>query len=102
VLCCRVKGKRDNLKDLRKKYDKTEDDIKALQTTGQMIGEVLKQLDDEKFIVKSSHGPRYVVGCRKKVRAVVWRSCRRRDAAPACSSGMLTASCVTRRLTRVS
>jgi len=63
----RVKGKRDNLKDLRKKYDKTEDDIKALQTTGQMIGEVLKQLDDEKFIVKSSHGPRYVVGCRKKV-----------------------------------
>ncbi len=33
-----------------------------------MIGEVLKQLDEEKFIVKVSSGPRYVVGVRKKVR----------------------------------
>ena len=68
--CCprSVKGKKDALKVLRRKYAKTEDDIKALQTTGQLIGEVLKQLDADKFIVKSSHGPRYVVGCRKKVR----------------------------------
>jgi len=28
---------------------------------------VLKQLDEEKFIVKASSGPRYVVGCRNKV-----------------------------------
>lgn len=63
----RVKARRDKLKELRRKYEKTEDDIKALQTTGQMIGEVLKQLDAERFIVKSSHGPRYVVGYRKKV-----------------------------------
>jgi 26S proteasome regulatory subunit T4 len=34
---------------------------------GQMIGEVLRQLDDERFIVKTSSGPRYVVGCRRKV-----------------------------------
>lgn len=32
-----------------------------------MIGEVLKQLDEDRFIVKASHGPRYVVGCRRKV-----------------------------------
>jgi 26S proteasome regulatory subunit T4 len=32
-----------------------------------MIGEVLKQLDDERFIVKVSSGPRYVVGVRKKL-----------------------------------
>ena len=32
-----------------------------------MIGEVLRQLDDERFIVKTSSGPRYVVGCRRKV-----------------------------------
>lgn len=29
-------------------FDKTEDDIKALQSVGQIIGEVLKQLDDER------------------------------------------------------
>jgi 26S proteasome regulatory subunit T4 len=27
----------------------------------------MKQLDDERFIVKASSGPRYVVGCRNKV-----------------------------------
>lgn len=54
-------------KDLRKQYDKTEEDLKALQSVGQMIGEVLRQLDEERFIVKTSSGPRYVVGCRRKV-----------------------------------
>jgi 26S proteasome regulatory subunit T4 len=32
-----------------------------------MIGEVLKQLDEDKFIVKASSGPRYVVGVRPKL-----------------------------------
>jgi len=31
------------------------------------VGEVLRQLDEERFIVKASSGPRYVVGCRNKV-----------------------------------
>lgn len=48
-------------------YDKTEDDLKALQSVGQIVGEVLKQLDEERFIVKASSGPRYVVGCRNKL-----------------------------------
>jgi len=52
---------------LRKEFNKTEDDLKALQSVGQIIGEVLRQLDDERFIVKASSGPRYVVGCRNKV-----------------------------------
>ncbi|KAJ1503509.1 26S proteasome subunit rpt4 [Coelomomyces lativittatus] len=55
------------LRTLEKEYNKTEDDIKALQSVGQIIGEVLKQLDEEKFIVKASSGPRYVVGCRNKI-----------------------------------
>lgn len=63
----RVKNMREGLKQLKKDYDKTEDDLKALQSTGQIIGEVLKQLDDERFIVKASSGPRYVVGCRAKL-----------------------------------
>ena len=36
------------IKDLEGDYDKTEDDIKALQSVGQIIGEVLRQLDDER------------------------------------------------------
>jgi ATP-dependent 26S proteasome regulatory subunit len=39
---------RFSLKDLEKDYEKTEDDIKAVQSVGQIIGEVMKQLDDER------------------------------------------------------
>jgi len=63
----KVRSLRDELKTLKKSYDKTEDDLKALQSVGQIIGEVLKQLDEERFIVKASSGPRYVVGCRNKI-----------------------------------
>jgi len=63
----KVKNLREGLKQLKKDYEKTEDDLKALQSVGQIIGEVLRQLDEEKFIVKASSGPRYVVGCRNKV-----------------------------------
>lgn len=86
---------REGVKALVREYNKTEDDLKALQvgsdhrlialhwkgnganlkifvdemkSVGQIIGEVLRQLDDDRFIVKASSGPRYVVGCRSKVR----------------------------------
>lgn len=39
---------RFGLKDLEKEFDKTEENMKALQSVGQIIGEVLKQLDDER------------------------------------------------------
>lgn len=39
---------RFSLKDLEKEYAKTEDEIKAVQSVGQIIGEVMKQLDDER------------------------------------------------------
>uniref|UniRef100_A0A0N4ZMD7 AAA domain-containing protein n=1 Tax=Parastrongyloides trichosuri TaxID=131310 RepID=A0A0N4ZMD7_PARTI len=62
------------LKDLRKKevemnkeLTKSENDIKALQSAGQIVGEVLKQLTEDKFIVKATNGPRYVVGCRRSI-----------------------------------
>ena len=61
------KNLRQQLKDCENEEQRTEDALKALQTAGQMIGEVLKQLDTEKFIVKASSGPRYVVGCRKAI-----------------------------------
>ncbi|GME77764.1 unnamed protein product [Ambrosiozyma monospora] len=64
----RLKELRLGIRDLEKDFQKTEDDIKALQSIGQIIGEVLKQLDEERFIVKSSSGPRYIVGCRSTIK----------------------------------
>ncbi|KAM3957277.1 LOW QUALITY PROTEIN: regulatory particle triple-A ATPase 4 [Aphomia sociella] len=63
----RLKDMREQLKDLTKQYDKSENDLKALQSVGQIVGEVLKQLTEEKFIVKATNGPRYVVGCRRQL-----------------------------------
>ena len=36
------------LKDAKKDYEKTEDDLKSLQSVGQIIGEVLRQLDEDR------------------------------------------------------
>ena len=44
----RVRALRDDVKTVKKEYDKTEDDLKALQSVGQIIGEVLRQLDEER------------------------------------------------------
>jgi len=61
------KSLRQRLIDCENEEKRTEDALKALQTAGQMIGEVLKQLTEDKFIVKASSGPRYVVGCRSAI-----------------------------------
>ena len=80
---------REELKEMTKEFDKSEDDLKALQSgVGQIVGEVLRQLTEDKcipypvyfftlpsvffndfyiVIVKASNGPRYVVGCRRQV-----------------------------------
>lgn len=36
------------IKDLQREFDISEENIKALQSVGQIIGEVLKQLDEER------------------------------------------------------
>ena len=58
---------REQLRDFTKDYDKSENDLKALQSVGQIVGEILKQLTEEKFIVKATNGPRYVVGIRRGI-----------------------------------
>lgn len=63
----KLKAMRVEAKKLNVDFEKTEDDLKALQSCGQIIGEVLKHLDEDRWIVKASSGPRYVVGCRRKV-----------------------------------
>jgi 26S proteasome regulatory subunit T4 len=39
---------REDRNALERKYDKSEDDLKAVQNVGQIIGEVLKKLDEER------------------------------------------------------
>jgi len=63
----KLKKSREDVRDLVKEFNDTEDALKALQSVGQIIGDTLKQLDEDKFIVKASSGPRYVVGCRNKL-----------------------------------
>ncbi len=63
----RLKSMRDECKTLTKQYDKSENDLKALQSVGQIVGEVLRQLTKDNFIVKATNGPRYVVGCRRQL-----------------------------------
>ncbi|CAF0723621.1 unnamed protein product [Rotaria sp. Silwood1] len=63
----RLKQMREDLRTFTKEYDKSENDLKALQSVGQIVGEVLKQLTEDKFIVKATNGPRYVVGCRRQL-----------------------------------
>ena len=51
----KVRSLRESVKELKKDYDKTEDDLKALQSVGQIIGEVLRQLDEERCGWRSGH-----------------------------------------------
>ena len=44
----RVKSLREAVRESKKEFEKTEDDLKALQSVGQIIGEVLRQLDEER------------------------------------------------------
>ena len=49
----KVKTLREQVKQAKKEYEKTEEDLKALQSVGQIIAEVLRQLDEERC--KCSH-----------------------------------------------
>jgi 26S proteasome regulatory subunit T4 len=62
-----LKALRNQIVDKRKKISRQEQLMKNVQTMGQNIGEVLKQLDDDRYLVKLTSGPRYVVGCRTGV-----------------------------------
>lgn len=51
---------REQLKELTKQFDKSENDLKALQSVGQIVGEVLKQLTEDKCkFSMSGKGPLY-------------------------------------------
>lgn len=47
------------LRTLEKDYTKTEDDLKAVQSVGQIVAEILKQLDDERCTFSYYTGTEY-------------------------------------------
>jgi 26S proteasome regulatory subunit T4 len=63
----RLKRLREDVRASAANYQKTEDDLTALQSVGMIIGDVLKRLDSDRFVVRASSGPRYVVGCRQRL-----------------------------------
>ncbi|MCQ2816045.1 MAG: 26S protease regulatory subunit [archaeon] len=58
---------KENHTKVKKDAKKSEDRLKIIQNTGKYIGEVLKQMDDEKYIIKVNNGPRYIVNCKKSI-----------------------------------
>lgn len=52
VVCdwCSMTAKQDRVAAMAAEYDKTERDLKALQSVGQLVGEVLKRLDEERYV----------------------------------------------------
>ena len=59
-----VKKEHENLS---KQADKSEDHLKMVQNMGQFIGEILKSFPDDKYIVKTIAGSRYLVHCKKSI-----------------------------------
>ena len=58
---------RSEFTSLREEADKTDEHLKTIQNTGQLIGEILKKIDEDKYITKLVNGPRYVVNCKKAI-----------------------------------
>ena len=53
----KLKALRMDIKGLQKEFETTEENIKALQSVGQIIGEVLKQLDEERCVSDAEPSP---------------------------------------------
>lgn len=58
---------RKEFDEYNKVCDTLEENLKSLQNSGQLIGEILKHMHDDKYIVKLLNGPRYVVTCKKAI-----------------------------------
>lgn len=69
----KLKNLRLEIKGLQKDFDQTEENIKALQSVGQIIGEVLKQLDDERCAFSSRRILSYRTGYADILRACSYR-----------------------------
>lgn len=58
----KLKALRLDIKGLQHDFDVSEDNIKALQSVGQIIGEVLKQLDEERCELHHHQDTSWITG----------------------------------------
>ncbi|KAK2953106.1 putative 26S proteasome regulatory subunit 10B [Blattamonas nauphoetae] len=63
----RLKKVREEFNKQKEIFDKSTRELQALRNCGMQTGDVIRQLTPESFIIKTSHGPRYVVGCIQTV-----------------------------------
>ena len=63
-----VVATRAQIKKAQAELEVCEEKIAALMSIGHLVGEILKQVDEEKFIVKGGSGARYLVGCKKSIK----------------------------------
>lgn len=63
----KVRDLDEEVRELRKVHEEKERAFNSLQAVGQIVGEVLRPLDDDRFIVKTVSGQRHVVGVRTKL-----------------------------------
>jgi ATP-dependent 26S proteasome regulatory subunit len=79
----KLKTLRMGIKDLQREFDVSEENIKALQSVGQIIGEVLKQLDEERCkspttVLKSMSAARPVTDHYSHRQGIIGTAVRRR------------------------
>ncbi|ORC93342.1 26S protease regulatory subunit [Trypanosoma theileri] len=56
------------LKTQQEELEYVQDQISALMSIGHFVGEILRQVDDERFIVQSVSGARHLVGYKKSIK----------------------------------
>lgn len=74
----KLKSLRLDIKGLQHDFDVSEENIKALQSVGQIIGEVLKQLDEERCMWLCSFPALRTLTCCSHRKGVVWPALRSR------------------------
>ncbi|KEG15552.1 26S protease regulatory subunit [Trypanosoma grayi] len=65
----RLRGLAHELKTQQEEQDRVQDQISALMSIGHFVGEILRQVDEEKFIVQSISGARHLVGYKKSIKS---------------------------------
>ena len=63
----RLRQAKQNKMDLIREHEKTEDHLKAIQSVGLLIGEIISPRGEDTYLVKVTSGPRYVVGVRSTI-----------------------------------
>ncbi len=63
----KVKNMKLQIEEKRKMFDRTENYLKSIESIGQLVGEVIQKITEDKIMVKAASGPRYIVGCRPKI-----------------------------------